>query len=218
MMNYQLADHIHFCLSNGQVTFLDLRADRYFAVPQGTDLAFQRLVNGDPISDCDAGALAPLLSTGVLQPARSNVPLRLPPSISPGERTIIPTGFKGSEIRASALASQVETALRLRLHPLSGTITRLQNRKHKAHRPPQSNIAEKAMAFLAIRRVISTQDHCLNWSIALIDYLAKGGHYPTLVVGVRRKPFAAHAWVQADDLLLNDIPDRVARYSPILAV
>lgn len=217
-MSYRLADHIHFCRSNGQVTFLDLKADRYFALPQETDLAFQKLADGVPLGDTETFALTPLTSAGILEPIVSETPLRLPPAISPAERTIIPAGFTSGKISISALASQIETATRLRLNTLSQTIARLQARKQRAESRRVESVAKRATKFLSIRQIISTQDHCLNWSVALIDYLAKAGHYPILVIGVRRKPFAAHAWVQTDDLLLNDMPDRVARYSPILAV
>jgi hypothetical protein len=35
---------------------------------------------------------------------------------------------------------------------------------------------------------------------------------------VQTKPFAAHCWVQQGDVVFNDTPEHVRRYTPILAV
>ena len=42
--------------------------------------------------------------------------------------------------------------------------------------------------------------------------------YPTWVIGVRTKPWAAHSWVQQGTLLLDANPEQVCDYSPILAI
>jgi hypothetical protein len=36
------------------------------------------------------------------------------------------------------------------------------------------------------------------------------------VIGVKLNPFAAHCWLQVGDVVLNDLPERVAAFTPIL--
>jgi hypothetical protein len=42
--------------------------------------------------------------------------------------------------------------------------------------------------------------------------------YPSLVLGVRINPFAAHAWVQIGDRVLVGDYDQVRLFTPILVV
>lgn len=73
-------------------------------------------------------------------------------------------------------------------------------------------------AFQLSARLITSFNQCLSSSIALTRFLARRNLYPHLVLGVRMAPFAAHAWVQADDLVLNDTVDMASRYTPILVI
>jgi hypothetical protein len=79
---------------------------------------------------------------------------------------------------------------------------------------PQAVLA----ATLRLRRYIRAQDKCLPRALGLIDLLARHNFYPSLVIAVRMKPFEAHAWVQWDDMVLNDTIDQVTRYTPILVI
>lgn len=64
----------------------------------------------------------------------------------------------------------------------------------------------------------SAEGACLRDSLVLAEFLLRCGAVPTLVIGVRSRPFAAHAWVQDGDVVLNDTLENVQRYTPILAV
>jgi hypothetical protein len=50
------------------------------------------------------------------------------------------------------------------------------------------------------------------------QFLASYGHYPEWVFGVNLDPWSAHCWVQCEQFVLNDDPEIVASYIPILAV
>lgn len=66
--------------------------------------------------------------------------------------------------------------------------------------------------------LVTTQDQCLNWSLAMMHYLMNLGIAATLILGVRRTPWSAHAWVQQDEVVLSDSVDNVTHYTPILMV
>ena len=56
-------------------------------------------------------------------------------------------------------------------------------------------------AVLYFRKVL-----CLQRSAAAACLLKKHGFPAQLVIGVQQMPFAAHAWVELDGLVLNDKP------------
>ena len=56
-------------------------------------------------------------------------------------------------------------------------------------------------AVLYFRKVL-----CLQRSAATACLLKKHGFPAQLVIGVQQMPFAAHAWVELDGLVLNDKP------------
>jgi hypothetical protein len=60
--------------------------------------------------------------------------------------------------------------------------------------------------------------HCLVDSLILSVYLTRRMVPCTLVIGVSTRPFAAHAWVQIGDCVLNDTVEHVLTFTPILAV
>lgn len=75
-----------------------------------------------------------------------------------------------------------------------------------------------ASAFEMTSRFLRSHDQCLPRSIALAHYLAARNLPAELVMGVKLRPFAAHAWVQSGPWLLNDRIDVIRNYTPILAV
>lgn len=66
--------------------------------------------------------------------------------------------------------------------------------------------------------VITSHDKCLHDSLTLVHFLASEHFYPQWVIGVRTRPFAAHSWVQAGPLVLNDVHEYVRGFTPILVV
>lgn len=62
------------------------------------------------------------------------------------------------------------------------------------------------------------QGACLYRAWVLRRILQSRGQTATWVFGVRTWPFGAHCWLQVDGFVLDDEPDRVAHYIPIMAV
>jgi len=66
--------------------------------------------------------------------------------------------------------------------------------------------------------LFSSRDECLHDSLAVIEFLARYRIFPSWVFGVRARPFAAHCWVQAADVVFNDTVEHVSTYVPIMAI
>ncbi|WP_171551888.1 lasso peptide biosynthesis B2 protein [Acinetobacter sp. Ac_5812] len=59
---------------------------------------------------------------------------------------------------------------------------------------------------------------CLLKSMALKYFLNLNGYNADLIIGVRANPFFAHAWLQIDNVVLNDNIDKVGDYQPIMRI
>lgn len=64
----------------------------------------------------------------------------------------------------------------------------------------------------------STHNACLLRSLALLNFLFRSGVCADWVFGVRDTPFAAHCWIEAGPMVLNDEPDHIASYHRILTI
>jgi hypothetical protein len=61
-------------------------------------------------------------------------------------------------------------------------------------------------------------ENCLLDSLVLMTFLRYHGVSPAFVIGVKTRPFRAHAWVQQGHYVLNGEPDAIGTYEPLLAV
>lgn len=68
------------------------------------------------------------------------------------------------------------------------------------------------------RLLFSEGDRCLFKSAALQEYLFTQLSFPRMVIGVATGPFAAHCWLQEDDIVINDEQYRVRMFTPIIAI
>lgn len=59
---------------------------------------------------------------------------------------------------------------------------------------------------------------CLYRSFMLLAFLRRAGLDATWMFGVRTWPFEAHCWLQAGDVVLDDLAERVSPFTPIMAV
>jgi hypothetical protein len=59
---------------------------------------------------------------------------------------------------------------------------------------------------------------CLFDTLALAAFLVRAGERPEIVFGVRRPPFAAHCWLEAEGRVLNDEVEYCAAFVEILRV
>lgn len=75
-----------------------------------------------------------------------------------------------------------------------------------------------ARRFMSARRLVPIRANCLLDSLAFLRWLGPAGRRALLVFGAKLDPFAAHCWVQADDVLLNDALETVARFRAVRVV
>jgi len=211
-MLYLLPGKFSCCEVSGRLVFLDLVEDRYFCLHPAAEAAFRctasissRGASGQAAKETEHQVRAPV--TRKVPTATESVleqPARAVPSL---------TDTMG------ACAAILNARASLRRQGLADTVAKLEQRSAACSRSNGTSAVERiSRAFLRADRFLSPLDQCLPRSIALASTLARQGIAVSLVVGVRLHPFLAHSWVQCGTLLLNDRPDVVRTFTPILVV
>ncbi|MEO7679089.1 MAG: lasso peptide biosynthesis B2 protein, partial [Sphingomonas sp.] len=108
----------------------------------------------------------------------------------------------------------------LKWRGLSATLASVARRKMRLHTIAEdyTAIARIALAFERCNAIATPLDQCLPRSIAVAHRMIDRNTRPTLVIGVRAQPFAAHCWIECDDLLVNDRYDTVRAFTPIFTL
>ena len=214
----QLRSHVSFAIVNGRAVFLDILRDRYFALDPEAEAAFARACAGAMPGRQDP-AFARLVATELFT---------LGPEPDPPVPAKVEIPLKGLE-RAGGRSrlhlldlpeiwwflSRSRRALKSRL--LNEIIGAVDKARGKATMPVgAATTAELAQRFREARALVGIEPSCLQDSLALGLWLARRSARPTIVFGVKLDPFGAHCWVQTDSAILNDAPDVVAEFTPIL--
>jgi Transglutaminase-like superfamily len=235
----RLAPHVRACQSDDQVILLDLRRDKYLAVGGTQMRALAAAVEGwprspsvddvNPSSTSVSALTKRLLLQGLLtdQPSERE---RLPQDNVPEAIASLDVEDVNDHAAISAhlllrfLHSVTMAAASLRGRSLLAVVLAVAARRARLDRRQDAALpldaARRAVAVYEKLRplVFTSRNKCLFDSLALINFLAHQGMFPRWVIGVTTHPFAAHAWVQSDGIVINDLHERVRRYMPILVV
>jgi hypothetical protein len=217
---------------------MDLERDKYVAVAPAHRLA--SWVRGWPVGAVqttdphNAGGVADalvaqMLAHGMLVTDPHVGKLAVPMAAARAVRSLVEFDL---ETRTRAGAAQLwrfgtsflQAKLSLKLRPIQSIVESVRDRKaRRAGRGSQeadpARLRALVTAFTRLRPLFYTlRSACLLDSLTLLHFLGAEGIHPEWVFGVKTEPFDAHCWVQQGEAVLNDVPDRVRQYSPILVV
>lgn len=208
-----LRDGVHAVRIGAELVFLDVAADSYLALSvdtQALDLDMGcRRVKGDP------DFVGELKAAGLVAEAPGS-PLNLRP-LAPPRCFIRVAGTPSPADLTQAVALFTLGALRFRRLSLSALVDEAA-RGRRGTPPVSAATVRRASIFSDLLVWSPWQGRCLWRSYLLLRFLRAGGDDATWVFGVRTWPFAAHCWLQVEDVVLNDHPERVAVFTPILWV
>jgi Transglutaminase-like superfamily len=239
MQQYWIPAHVRVCPLLASTILLDLKRNRYFGIGTKETRALSTLaLNWDEANGSAASVerLAPevatqmadaLIEAGLLsrdvpaeRAAFSGTPLDLSGVLtSAGHQLSRNTSLRLAHI-ASFIAALAWTRRALRSRTLYSIACEVRDQKTAAG----DNFDEhKAIELVGIFRrlrphTFAARDRCLFHSLALVRFMARHAVFPTWVIGVRARPWGAHAWVQQGKLLLDANPEQVCEYTPILTV
>jgi len=205
-----LAPGVFLAMVEEDAVVLDLRADAYGCLPGLADRV--RLVGHEV--DAQPQVLAELGELGLLGEAAGPARRALPP---PPTRELEPDRLRQGLLDSLAFVQSVRAARRL------GPYAEVH--KHVAGLPPSPprrpdprRAAALTATFQRLLPWTPGQGACLYRAFVLLGLLRRAGQDAVWVFGVRTWPFSAHCWLQVGDAVLDDDPERVGAYTPILAV
>jgi hypothetical protein len=229
----QLAEHVRAAESDGQVILLDLKRNRYLGLAPAQASALAGQVAGWPCATA-AGAVPSstaatltrrLIHQGLLTDSNSHraAPPQMQEAIASADA---PEDFQPGAVCARRtfhfLASAALTAWWLRcnsLHTIALKVAARHDRVKGQAAQPLDVHREATACYERLRPLVFTaRDRCLHDSLTLVTFLAAEGLHARWVVGVKTRPFGAHAWVQSGHTVLGDQHDYVRAFRPILVV
>lgn len=105
----------------------------------------------------------------------------------------------------------------LKFKGYAGIVRTLKNTPPGSLTPLAPKNLQRLMAHLNRAFIVDfSSNKCLAYSLALCLMARRAGHDARLIVGVRTRPFASHAWVEHDREVLNDDPDLRRKLAVIL--
>ena len=214
-MGYWLSAGVHAVVIDDDAVFLDVASNAYFCLPAiGSVLGLE----GRALNAASEDLAQDLVGAGLAAttPAAESAPEAMTPrrtaravidALAPSERRP-PQARHWRQAIAAGLASRAAQRRPFadRLPPLTG------------QRAPDASPALLADldAFRRLQPWLPFDGACLFRSHLLRTYLKALGHPVDWIFGVRTWPFAAHCWLQAGDLALDDEAERLVAYHPIM--
>ena len=245
MARYGLARHVFVCRDEEYIVVLDLKQDRYFALEAAKTMPLGEVLPGWPVTASAEGATASastveevaatLVRRGWLlespadaavcgAPGKDAAPVTAPkPETELVRHTGVSAAKFGIRTIVAFIMASVFAKFVLRFWHFDRVIRRVAQRKARRADPGRPLDLERARelvdAFDRMRVFLfSSREECLHDSLAVIEFLAQHGIFPTWVFGVRARPFVAHCWVQHAGIVFNDTVEHVTPYVPIMLV
>lgn len=220
-MDYGLRDGLAFCEVGGRLIFIDILRARYFCLSEELESAFRHVRATESASI--PGSSARLVAAGILVAGGSRDTLTRvarPEAVGSSMLDTIDRYFPVSHLPGMVMRLIAASHL-LKRQRLAACLHRLSKAKPSRPRSDSSARRQFVMAVNALehlRFAITTEDNCLPRSIALAHHLYIRGCDCQFVIGVKLGPFAAHSWVQAGTEALNDRPENIRDFEPILVI
>jgi len=226
-MGYRLSEGLSYCRIDGHAIFLDIQNDRYFRLSDGMEATFTAFIDGSGNSEAELAALtknkvfttAPRIERN---DAGSSI---VPPTRSASELS----GPFGSlsllallEVSTLVLATRRALKTQRLVDVMENFVRYRQKQARKAPSQPTTLstllVCDAANSFNRARLYVPVATSCLLDSLSMAKFLARRQIDTSIVFGVTRDPFAAHCWVQAGDMVLNDTVGNVTAHTPIRIV
>lgn len=240
MESYFTSSHVHACLADRHLVFLDLKRDKYLCLDETTSRALDWLVDIESASGLRAEAarriLPPsveaivadlhkqgILTQGIRTKERADdhlgfhpIPDRIMSPVAP--RPIANRRPPTSRQLWHFARATISAKWKLRTLPIERTVQEVTRRRDRRGKPQLDthSTSEVVSAFHAMRPLFPHKQVCLFDSLALLDFLAPFDAFPTWVFGVKMNPFMAHCWVQDGPIVLNENIDYVKQFTIIM--
>ena len=228
-MHHRLRENLSCCDVDGHLIFLDIAQDRYFKLTSALEKAMRRFQAHEDVAPSLMKGLAAariLVEAQIPEACAAIVNIRRPtcsaieqPLTADGQRIGMATVVEVMTIVFSTHCQLKTRALKAILDEASAYRSR-KTRYHGVATPttPEDNLLQANRQFACARRYVPIEPICLLDSLSLLRFLSRRGLSANIVFGVTPEPFAAHCWVQAGDLVLNETLSDANAHTPIRKV
>lgn len=231
------ATHLHYAVVDGWAVILDVLRNRYVSLTPEATRVWEYVNSGgaaptieELAAECGespaesrrhvADQMLEWLRCGLLRKTALETPVptaRQPVfATSALDRSIIQATLpKPSSIAAFCLAA-AQRRRRTRRGTLAEILTYIQSAQAAGALESITQLAATVRTYDVVRSLFSGgRDDCLDRSLDLALALRAQGIDARLCFGVRMFPFAAHAWVQVETLVVNDRLATIQEYTHI---
>lgn len=228
-MCYQLRKELSFCEVDGHLVFLDIAQDRYFRLTGGLEDALRRFLAHEDVAPTFLENLAAariLVETPDLE-VHSTIADIQRPSRSAIEQASVKGDLPlGMAPVCEVMAIVWSTRRQLKRCTLKANLDKASAYRDRKAEPPEAaapttlegDLLGANRQFARARRYVPIEPVCLLDSLSLLRFLSRRGLSANIVFGVTSGPFAAHCWVQAGDIVLNETLSDANAYTPIWRV
>lgn len=228
-MRYLLKENLSCCDVDGHMIFLDIAQDRYFQLAGPLEKAMRDFRAHESV----APTLLERLATAQILVEASDLETRtVPTDVQRPSRSAIEQTLSVENRRLSAAVAFEVMAITLSirrqlkncaLKTILDEACAYRSRKVDAHEIAAPAALEESLLlangqFARARRYVPVEPICLLDSLSLLRFLSRRGLPANIVFGVTSEPFAAHCWVQASDMVLNETLTDANAYTPIRKV
>ena len=229
---YYLCPDVYVCRIDDSAVFLKLRTNQYVGVNADYMPALERFLFCSSSAGVESPAINSVLydtlqtqmndlvTSGLLTSAESAGKRAEPIALQARcalARTLYQTQCPRITARhvAAVAAAFLRSKLSIKFSRLTPLIHSLQRKPSRT--VPLEEVAGLIHAFRRIRPWMYTaHNKCLLDSMVLTAFLLRHDVPASLFIGVRQKPFSAHAWVQLGDCVVDDTVENVIRFTPLL--
>ena len=233
-----LCPHTYVCEHNGCAIFRDLRKNKYLALESHHVPDLSRWVQGWPaagapstettVTPSSYQVVTELLHVGLVTPHdykgkhATHTRHSACHSIFEGHKTLLNVSVRLLDVvHFFSSVTYVATNLSCRrLRPIVQKLGKpVTTRGSETKSIEIDDLIRLLRIFYKIRLwVYTAKDSCLFDSLVLAIFLRKYRAPCAFLMGVKTKPFGAHAWVQYNTFVVNDDAETIFLYTPILSV
>jgi len=210
-----LRDGVHVAEVGDDLVVLDVDADRYLCLPEAAAAA---RVAGRVLRCEDPGFARELASAGLLAAGPVGGPGEPPPPLPTDSLMPPPEVLERRDLPevGRALIDLLRTYRGRSLGQLLATVRA--GRAQLSSRQGFASLEAEVRRFHRWLPYAPAPSKCLLRSFMLLRLLHRKGLDATWVFGVSTWPFEAHCWLQVGAVALDEHPDLLAPFQPILAV
>ncbi|MBJ7411236.1 MAG: lasso peptide biosynthesis B2 protein [Phenylobacterium sp.] len=210
-----LLPHVHAAVIADDVVLLDVRSDNYFCLPGAAEDLARPVVD-----DGEDGLAALLVAQGLAQ--WSPCPME-PPAAAPASmpRTdVLDQPCSGPSLRdaMALIGAYLDTMLHYRAREFAHLTAYVRRGRVGAAEAAgdDAELRRLCAVFAQLVPWVPISGKCLERSFLLLRFLQRRGRDARWVFGVTTWPFAAHCWLQVDEVALDDAAERLVRFTPIM--